>query len=92
MGRRKRSSTDQEDGDVGSSPGNELDHHLSIDPHADMRYGTSDQSPESLEDKPHVMEEIKFVLNGKEERFVVAKEVEALVDHFPDEDDSDFGL
>ena len=94
LGRRKRSFSV---GDGDEEPANALGHRAS-DTDRDSRdediisnHETADHPPLLRADGSR-MEEIKFVLNGKEEKFVIAKEVEAVVDHFADQEDSDFGL
>ena len=50
-----------------------------------------EQEPDPLtREEESSVKEVTFVLNGKQERFVVAQEVEAVVDQFPDEDLEDF--
>lgn len=43
-------------------------------------------------DEESSVKEVTFVLNGKQERFVIANEVEASVDQFPDDEDFDFSI
>jgi hypothetical protein len=38
------------------------------------------------------VKEVSFVLDGKLQHFVIAKEVEAAVDQFPEEEDFEFSL
>ena len=95
LGRRKRSSAgDQEEEEAGlTSNGNGL---VTLD---EISHETRDEdvAGQTAGDERLVkpdgsrMEEIKFLLNGKEERYVVAKEVEAVVD-LSSPDDTDFGL
>lgn len=98
LGRRKRSSAAGDGDDVEPVAGNALDQHLALDSDRDIRdeeimstHVTDDNTP-LLRADGSPMEEIKFVLNGKEEKFVIAKEVEAVVDRFADQEDFDFGL
>jgi hypothetical protein len=96
LGRRKRSSAD-DDNDVEPAAANQLHQQLSLEPDRDIRdegmisaHGTNDDTSLRRPDGSR-MEEIRFVLNGKEEKFIVAKEVEAVVDRFLDDEDYDFG-
>ena len=56
------------------------------------------QDDEEIEDDSLTLQEesgvkeVTFVLNGKQEKFVIAKEVQAVVDQFPDDEDLDFSI
>lgn len=73
------------------------EHHEFYD-HANHGNQWSRQDQQEIEDDPltrqeeTAVKEITFVLNGKKEKFVIAKEVEAVVDQFPDDEDFDFSI
>ena len=67
--------------------------HLSLNSDSDLREtGHIDSSLTNSDNEGSGMEEIKFVLNGKEEKFVIARHVDANVDRFSDQDDYEFDL
>ena len=88
--RRRRSPADHDvDVDVDDAGSNSLDQSAAfdVDPEArDMDLSaTSDKEPDRPDGQP--LEEIKFMLNGKEQQYVVAKQVEAMVDLSSDMED-----
>lgn len=94
LGRKKRSSSAVADGDRDQEVNDVVDQNsasLGIRDEDFMSTDSQTAAPMHRADGSR-LEEISFVLNGKEEKYVVAKEVEAVVDHFGDQDDLDFGL